>query len=740
MTRPLVLGAALLLGLGALEPGPGRADDASRPAPLEAPGAGRQRPRATALRTRAPLEVDGRLDEADWGRAQVIDDFRTTEPVEGAPLSERTELRVLYDEHQIYFGIRCFDRSPEELTATVMRRDASQRTDDRILVVIDTFHDRRTGYAFGVTPTAARWDVLLEDGGGFNPQWDGIWYAATTRDAGGWTVEMAIPFNTLNFNPGGAVWGLNFGRGIPRSNEFARWAAVDQDVFFFDVAHFGDLEGLAGLEQGIGLDVVPALVVRHDRDNARSRTTEHVDPAVDAFYKITPSLTGVLTANTDFSDAPPDDREINLTRFSLFFPERRDFFLQDSGIFRFADFGLETANKPSQVNGQPFFSRRIGIDEQGPLDLRIGGKLTGRVGPVNLGLLSTRVESHDAVDGKWLSVARASVNLFEESMAGVIATYGNPSQNEHNKLLGADFNYRTSHAFDDQILEGTLWVQKTSSPESDDRDAAFGAALTFPNDRWNWRLRAIEIQENFEPTLGFVNRRAIRSYTGRLRRRWRPGGELRRVDVGVDGELVTGTDNDLQTLVLGVDLPEIATDFGDFMLLRAFARREELLEDFEILEGVVIPRDNYRFERVRLELQSSRNRPLEVGLTLEHGGFFSGTRFDLIGRLSYHPSPHLLLGLEYEQAAVRLPEGDFTTRIVRANADFAFSPSLSWTNLVQWDNLTEDVTVNSRLRWIVQPGRELVLVFDPFFTRDDRLELTATTTAAVVKVFWTLRF
>ena len=760
MIAPLRCALALLTPVCLVAFGPmARAEDG--PAPLQAEGEveieALARPQARAVRIeRAPV-IDGRLDEPEWALADVIDDLRLTEPIEGAPASEDTEIRILYDQSYLYVGVRAHDREPEGIVATALMRDASHRGDDRFMLMIDTFRERRAGYVFSVTPTGSRWDSLLEDNRGFNMQWDGIWYASSRIDEGGWWTEIAIPFKTLNFDPDGDTWGLQLARGIARRNESSRWATIDQDVFLFDVAHFGDLSGLQGLGQGLGLDVVPSLVIRQNRDNEdgsvpgnpdpASRVTDKVDPAVDIFYKITPSLTSVLTANTDFSDATPDKRRANLTRFSLFFPEQRDFFLQDSGIFRFGDFGFSGSREgsPPRVNGQPFFSRRIGIEEGGPLDIRVGGKLVGRMGPVNLGMLSTRVESYtdadlEKIDGKWLSVARASLNLFEESTVGLISTYGDPSANEHNKLFGADFNYRTGHFRGDQILEGKLWLQKTSSDDSDGRDAAFAARLSYPNDKWNWSVNTTKLEENFNPALGFANRTGIREYSGRLRRRWRPGGYWRTIDVEARSKVTTGSNDELESVRMVFEPITLQSDFGDFFGLRYIHRLEDLLEDFEILEGIVIPQERYRFDRVQFWLDSSRSRSVEVDLRLEYGEFFSGTRFDTKLGVLWRPNPHMFLSLEYEQFQVRLPEGDFTTRIAVVEANLSFSTSLFWTNLIQWDNETDALTFNSRLRWIIEPGRELILVLDPFFHRDDRLKLTSTETEMVAKVIWTFRY
>ena len=725
MLRPLTLLLALVAVFG---PASGR------------PRAG-ERPLAVAVRAEGPIAIDARLDEPAWDRAAPIEDLRTSAPVRGAPLPQRTEIRILYDAGALYFGIRAYDDEPAKIVASVLRRDATQRTEDRVEIVLDTFLDRRNGYVFAVNPNGARADALIEDGGGLNRQWDGIWHARARIDARGWVAEVAIPVKTLNFDPARATWGLNLLRTIPRLNLEGRWASSDPSHNPHDPAHFGDLDGLRGLEQGLGIDAVPGLVVRRVRDAGTGRAYTRLEPAGDVFYKLTPSLTATFTANTDFSDAPPDERRANLTRFSLFFPEQRDFFLQDSGIFRFGEFGSQKDFwRRRRYNGQPFFSRRIALSDEGPLDLRFGAKLTGRAGPVNLGALATRIGSHGEVGGKWLSVGRATLNLDEESTLGVLGTFGNPASDARASLWGADYNWRTASFRGDKLLEADLWLQKSSSSGAGGREAAFGARLAYPNDRWFWDLSAVEIQEDFSPALGFANRTGIREYSAHLRRRWRPGGNIRTLDVQLLPNLVTGVDGELQSVEVKFDFFLIDTEISDTFWLRGIHRREDLLRDFEIRPGIVIPRDSYSFERVQFYLDTSRNRPFEVALRLEWGKFFTGTRLDGALMLDWRPNRHVALGADYERFRVRLPQGDFTTRIARLSLDLAFSPRVSWTNLVQWDSESEDLSWHGRFRWIVEPGRELVLVFDPSFARDRRLRFDSTRTEAVAKLLWTQRY
>jgi hypothetical protein len=707
------------------------------------PPAQRVRERITAVRAETPPVIDGHLDEEVWSRAAVIRDLRQVEPVQGAAPSEDTLVRILYDEEALYLGIRSFDRDPGAMIRTALGRDSNQRGDARILIMLDPFQERRTGYMFSINPNGSLFDGLVEEGQGFRQEWDAIWFGESSIDEEGWIAEVAIPHKSLNFDPTKTSWGFNIERWIQRRNEAARWSSVDQNVFVFDPAHYGDLDGLEGLEQGVGLDVVPGVALRHTRDNERDRVFDELVPSGDVFYKFTPSLTGSLTVNTDFSDAPPDRREVNLTRFSLFFPEQRDFFLQDSGLFSFG--GLDVSGFPfftlgQTLNGKPFFSRRIGLSEEGPIDLRAGGKVTGRIGRLNLGLLSTRLAHFEDIDAKWLSVGRLSLNLLEESSIGLIGTYGNPLENEDNHLAGADFNYRTSEAFGDQVVEAKLWVEQSSSPHVDDREAAIGAVLGYPNDKWSGKLAFLEIQENFDPALGFANRTNIRNYVAHGRYRIRPEGSyLRTIDFGIGTDVVTNVENQVETSLLMIPVA-LNNQIGDHLRLEAKFWREVLDEDFEISEGVIIPPGDYRFDRIRLRFDSALARPIEAGFDVQYGEFYGGRRTDVEVWLRWKPNPSAFLGIEFEQNAVRLPQGNFTTRIARLSANLTFSSRVTWTNLIQWDSVSDLISWNSRLRWIVEPGRELIFLIEPEFLEEDDLHLTATRSRAVAKVFWTFRY
>jgi hypothetical protein len=687
-------------------------------------------PRLRVVRVDEGPEIDGQLDDPVWERAAVIDRLIQAEPQQGAPISERTEIRVLSDLDNLYFGIRSYDRQPERIIAQKMLRDDSLLSEDRIAIALDTFHDRRNGYLFEVNALGSMLDALIENGE-FDGNWDGIWYAKARIDDEGWILEMAIPYKTVSFAPDGDTWGMNILRVIRRHDERARWADPYPQKSFLNMKDAGTLEGMRGIRQGLGLDVVPGAALRHVDDPAEDRSFTTLEPSLDAFYKLLPSITAALTVNTDFAETAVDERRLNLTRFDLFFPEKRDFFLQDAGIFEFG--GL-------QDNGRPFFSRRIGLDEEGePYDILVGGKVTGRANRLNIGVLDTYVEEHDGVDAQNLFVSRFSANVLGESQVGVIATSGDPLSNEDNHLAGGDFFYRNSNVRDNQVLIGRLWYQRSFTPGLDGQENAFGGLLEYPNDIVRWRLGFSEIQENFFPALGFVNRTDIRQYEANFRYRIRREGFLRTIDTKVWSSLVTDTDNDVESASVTYDFLELKSERDDEIELFWRFGYEQLDEDFEIHPDVVIPPGRYQWHRGGIEAEVGETRPLSGRVGVAYGGFFDGTRLRVEALLRWRPSAHLLFSAEYIQNEVDVTDEHFHTRIARVRMNVNFTPDLSWNTFAQYDNLTDTIGINSRVRWIVTPGSELFLVFNQDLLAND-WDITRGRTEPVAKLVWTFRF
>ena len=688
-------------------------------------------PRVRIVWTDTPPVIDGVMDEAVWETGAQLGPLTVVEPVQGATPSQRTEVRLLTDKDHFYLGVRAFDDEPEKIVAKRMIRGESQLSDDNFAIVLDTFHDLRNAYSFQITAAGGRSDDLNQ-GVESEGAWDAIWFAKTSIHEDGWVAEVAIPYKSINFNPKGDTWGFNFSRRIARTSENTRWADPYPQRFLSEMGRTGVLEGMLGIDQGIGLDVVVTGTTRRlvDEDRNRSRTT--ADPSVDVFYKVTPGLTATLTANTDFSDTEIDARQIVPTRFGRFFSEQRDFFLQDALIFDFGGLG---------GNARPFFSRRIGLGEEGdPIDIRFGGKLSGREGPYTIGLLGVQQERNAGIEVKNLLVGRIERNILKESKIGLIATHGDPSSNRNNSLVGLDFKYRNSKfRGTENSLTGGAWLQHSFSGNTDGSQAAFGGRIEYPNDRVNWKLEAQEIQRNFNPGLGFVNRPNIRRFDGQYRYRIRPEGSiLQNIDFLATGSLVTNTGKRVESGKISLWPIGLNTVNNDFLQVRWDHFFERLVNPFEISNNVTLKPGSYHWDQGVIRFTANPNRALSGRIAFGGGSYWSGHRARGLVDMKWRPSKYLFLQFVYDHSEVWLPEGDFRLQLATLRLNLQFTPDISWVTFGQYDNVSDSYGYNSRFRWIIQDGREFFIIFNQDL--DAREGLRVSRAEAVLKLQWTFRF
>ncbi len=586
---------------------------------------------------------------------------------------------------------------------------------------------------FDVNPNGMRSEAIFTDKERQNWDWEGIWDAAARIDGDGWTAEVAIPLKTLSFDPERDGWGVNFTRWHGVDNEQFGWMSFNRTQ---DLSRTGLVTGLAGLQQGRGLDVVPGLRAGARRDHEADTDDDFLEPSLDAFWKITPSLTAALTLNPDFSGTTADTRQVNLTRFDLFFPEQRAFFLQDSDIFAFA--GLE------EQSGIPFFARRIGLDDLGePLTLDAGLKLTGRAGPLNVGVLGGRQDASAGSGSAELFVGRVALNVLAESSVGVIATSGNPDPRVDNSLVGVDFRYLNTRLGDDRSLEATAWFQATDTEGLEGDDAGYGFRFAMPNSEgWSGELVHKTLQKNYFPALGFAARTDFEASFGGLGYTWRPeDSRFRSIETEVRAEVVEPIDGDDRSLEVAFQLFEVENQSADRLTLEHLYMEDEFAEPFEISEGVVIPGGSYRFDHACLTLYTGEQRVLATESTVCDGGFYDGSIFTFETRTTWRPSRHLkvIVGGEYND--VDLPQGDFITRLATLNLDVAFNTAWSWENFIQYDNVSDSAGLNSILRWIPRAGREAVLAVNTLrqdFDRDGRFRAYASD--VTLKLSYTFRF
>ena len=695
-----------------------------------------------AIRAATAPTIDGRLDEHEWAEAARLTDFREVSPDEGAEPTESTEVLLLYDDDALYIGARLADSRPDEITARILRQGESLESDDYFAVILDPFLDRRNGYLFRVNANSVREEALFKETTRTDFDWDGIWLAKAGRDARGWVAEIAIPFKTLPFDPNSDTWGTNFTRHVARRQETIGWVSHNRAQ---DPSSSGVVSGLTGMQQGIGLDLVPSMSLRRSRVAGGGPDDSEVEPSLDLFYRITPALTGALTINTDFSATEVDDRQVNLTRFSLVFPEKRDFFLQDADIFEFGRLASPVGRaNPLIENGRPFFSRRIGLSPLSqPVDLDAGAKLTGRIGQWNVGALAVRQDAYVGVDATDLFVGRAALNVLDESSVGMIVTSGDPISNAENTLLGADFRYLNTRLPNGRTLQAEAWLQQSDTPGLDGDDRAFGFGVSMPNtNRFRGGIRYKELEQNFNPALGFLNRPGIRDYKVELLYTHRPRDAYWRTLVGgVEFERIDGLDGGLQTERLEVRAFQLQSHAGDAIALDYNGNREGLLAPFEVSEGIVIPPGVYSFADFHLRTNTGSQRKLVGRFAYRIGEFFEGDREEIVSGLTWRPSPHFGLDLQYEWNNISLPQGDFTTRLARVGVDWVLSATLSWVNLLQYDNVSNLLGVNSRLHWIPEAGREIFLVFNQNLTdENERRSFRTLTSDTTVKLSYTFRF
>jgi hypothetical protein len=694
-------------------------------------------PEIKAVFTATPPVFDGLVNEDVWNKAALINELFQREPKPGETVSEKTEFYFLYDHNNLYVGIHCYD-DPEGITAKEMARDVSLGDDDRVQVILDTYLDGRSGYWFQIGPRGSIGDALInENGKDFNKSWDGLWDGKAKITDKGWDGEMVIPFKTMGFNKDVSTWGLKLIRYIKRKSEASYWPATSLDANKFQISDAGRITGLTDITQGIGLDIVPYLTTGISK-KLEIRPKAVLNAGFDAFYHLTPSLKAAVTVNTDFAQTEVDEKQINLTRFSLFFPEKRDFFLDGANYF---NFGITGDNEnPQSTQMIPFFSRRIGLDANGnPVPIKYGGKFTGKIGKWNLGML--HIKDNNQWDNPGYTVARLSRNLGEQSSIGIIGTNGDAFSDLDNSLAGIDLRLSSSHFSGNKNITYNIYGLKTFTKSLSGKDVSFGSEINYPNDFLNFRVGYMQIGENFTPGLGFIPRKNIRNFYGGIGLGPRPkNSPVLQVKTGVKYFFITDLKNGgMQSSQVDFNISDIIFLSGDIISLQSQYLFESLENEFNIFGNFIIPSGDYHFWRHSVTFTSAKRRKLWAATQFGFGNFYSGSRKDMLLQMGYKIMVPLYIGLETDRKWVNLPEGNFITQIYRANLNFLFSPGLSWYNFAQYENQSKKIGWQSRLQWIIKPGKEIFFIFNsPLIDPLERFNPEVYETR--VKVKYTIRF
>ena len=686
----------------------------------EAPDAGHI---SVALqRASGPIRIDGILDEPDWRSAGIIADLTQQSPTPEGPTPYITTVLLLTDGATLFLGVRCDDPEPDRIATHTMLRDADLSSDDAVGFVFDTFADHRTGYSFLVNAAGARFDGLIVTSEDVSADWDGIWTARTRRDASGWTLEMAIPAATLRFTPGLDAWGFNVLRTVARDRTEMHWTGTTLDARFADMRRAGELTGVAQLGVGLGLTVTPYGLIRHDEDFSAGDAKTRGDAGLDAGYAITRELTGVLTVNTDFAETEVDTRQINLTRFPLFYPEKRYFFVEGANQFVFGpNLGTDFV---------AFFSRRIGLVEGEVVPLEAGAKLIGRQGPWGIGALAVHTADNPQAPATYLSAARVSRDLGEHWRLGAIGTRGDPSGLADNWLGGVDAVWQSSTFRGDRNLTaGAWWSQTGGDPAPSDEepipgaaaggsDTAWGLLLDYPNDRWDNAFSFKSFGESFRTALGFLPRTGIRLWRGHVAFQPRPAsspwsGHIRQFFFELGATYVTDHSGRSESWEGEVIPFAFETPAGARLETSWAPQFDRLEEPFEVSEDVLIEPASYRFQRWRVQADSRPDRPLRYGGGYTGGSFYDGTLGEANGYVRWSSrTGRWEIDSEGLYVDGRLPEGDFIERLWQEKIIFAFSPDLVVSLFAQFDSASNNLGAATRLRYTIRPGADFYFVWN----------------------------
>ena len=654
------------------------------------------------------VAIDGVLDELVWQNAEMAETFTQVDPAEGTAASGLTRVRVLAGPKAIVVGIECEDPNPDGIVSFSKQRDAVLTSEDHIRIVLGPFLDGRSGYVFAVNPSGARYDALVEPGGeNDNPNWDGIWEAGTRRTNRGWTAEIRIPIDTLAFNRRAHEWEFNVERRIQRLLETDRWAAAERQYRVTQTSRAGRLTNLPDFALGLGLTVRPSIAAGGGIPAPLARVSGDSQPSIDLTQRVGANVLSSVTVNTDFAETEVDTRRTNLTRFPLFFPEKRTFFLEGANIFSFG-LGLNQ-------DVIPYFSRRIGLVGGSEVPIVAGGKINGRVGKTNFGGLVVGTNDRPDVvrDETLLAVGRVKQNLWGESWVGGIATVGDPLGRSGSWLTGGDFTYATSRFRGNKNFLVGVWGLAMDRDGAGTDRTAHGLKIDYPNDLWDVFFAYKRIGRDFDPSVGFVPRPAVYLYNGAVNNRTRVShGPFQQLTHEFEPSVATdlgGRWESYRVFMAPVNWRFRSADRLEFNVIPV---GERLIVPFEVADGVMIDRGAYHWRRYRLEAGSARKRRLYTQLSWWFGGFYDGhlDQYQWIG--AWNPTPLLTIEFSGERDVGRLPAGDFIETVVGARARGNLSPDLNVAGYVQYDTTTRSIGVNTRLRWTFKPVADVFVVYN----------------------------
>jgi hypothetical protein len=727
------------------------------------------------------FQLDGMLDKAWQAATDSIADLITIEPEEGEEPEGETIIKVFANENDIVVVARCLDEEPEGIVSFSKAQDLKNQegdpvmltAEDHILIVFDTFLDGRSGYVFAVNAEGARFDgLVIEQGDDVNSDWNTIWEAKTSRDNTGWYAEMRIPIKSLSFKEDLDTWGLNVQRRVQRLQEVSRWSGINRDFEIYQTSVGGLLTDLPKFDFGMGSSIRPSLVARGGTLEPGEDTDYETEPSFDLTQRLGPNLLTSLTVNTDFAETEVDVRQVNLTRFELFLPEKRTFFTEGSDIFTFG-LGLD------EDNLLPFFSRRIGLigldeDEQSEIPINVGGKINGRVGNTNIGALVVNTREVDSLDvgdvdedikihvpQTTMGSVRISQNILEESSVGMLATFGDQMDRSGAWSAGLDINYQTSEFMDEKNFRVGIWGLFNDREDLEGDKSALGFRVDYPNDLFDINLNTIRIGDGFDPSLGFVPRNDVHIWDFSAEYNPRPDWKLvRELSSEVGFTLFNELDNSTWQSYEAVIKPvKWLLESGDQIDVSIEPQGDNPPEAFEIVADVDVPSGessgSYEWTRYVVGVRSADKRKISGALKWEFGDYYNGDLSTIEASLAIKPSA--LFNLEFtaerntgkvmalpedveEEDATELIETEFTEQLFGLRLQLNFTPDLQFSSLTQYETESRELGSNNRLRWTFDPLGEIFIVYNHNLLRNEDDEWEFVSNQLPVKVQYTFRF
>ena len=691
------------------------------------------------------ITVDGRLDEAAWQQAGVIEDLTQQSPHPGEPTPYHTKVLLLRSKHTLYIGLVCDDPDPSKIATHTLVRDGWQGNDDNVIFMLDTFGTKRFAYVFQINASGAMADGLqsptpaINSNNGVDYNWDGIWQAKVVRNEHGWTAELAIDTRSLQFTTGITRWGFNISRNVPRDLLTLDWSGVTLDSSVFQLQREGTLTGVQDMEQGNGLDFQPYALVKNEQGAGTDQDGTTGKTGFDLKYNFNPALAGLLTYHTDFAEAEADQQQINTGRFPLFFPEKRQFFLQGSNLFSFG-YNLGTTFIP-------FNSRNIGLVDGEEVRLDEGAKLIGQSDDGSLALLATHMGNSDVSDVTNLFVGRGTYNVDPQLQVGTLVTAGDPTDVTHNEFVGTDATWKSTTFLGDKNLNFAGWAGHSSdSCKSGDSTCiplagnpnGYGFDAEYPNDLWYAHVQFSQFGDALDPALGFVPRPGTRHYMNELDYQPRPAADswfnwVHRFwfygHYSEDDGL--GLNDGGKQSSEWFFAPEMLTQGGWYWEFDVYRDFDRPTDDFYLIPprlgettgGAVVPQGPYTWNRRRIVFNSPQSEALWWEVIASQGTYYAGTSMHPLVQVNWNtPSGRLVLSLQQEwfyyyesaqYAGLQPGSSDRAySRLTTLTGTYAFTPTFYVTTQVQYNNLIPGLSSNTQLRWIVEDASNIYLVFN----------------------------